>query len=266
MHVAIIGCGNMGSAIVVGLRKKYGSSWNISVYDPRKESVDALNAVLADPVEYSRPTEWFIGSAPDIILVAVKPQVIAKVLSSLGKTSEKTLWVSIAAGVREATLVDNLPEGAKVCRVMPNTPALIGAALSAFSLSALCGESERKKVTTLLEAVGEVVEVSESSMAAVTGLSGSGPAYVFTMIEALTEGAVAMGLAYDLALKSATQTVIGAAQMVKETGDAPAVLRSRVMSPGGTTAAGISALEKAGIRGALMSAVEAATKRAIELS
>ena len=265
MHIAILGCGNMGSAMAIGLRKKYGNSWDISVYDPRKESVDSLNSLLKYPVEYSRPTEWFIGTAPDIVVIAVKPQIIPTVLSALTKTNDATLWVSIAAGVREETLKELLPKGSKVSRVMPNTPALIGEALSAFSLSQECGDKEREKVTNLLGAIGEVVEVQESAMAAVTGLSGSGPAYVFTIIEALTEGAVAMGLSYDIAQKSAAQTVLGAAKMVLETGESPAVLRSKVMSPGGTTAAGIVALEEAGVRGALMGAVKAATQRAIEL-
>ena len=266
MHVAVIGCGNMGSALVMGLRKKFGSTWDISVYDPRKESVDTLNAALATPVEYSRPLEWFVGDAPDMVVVAVKPQVLPQVLSALPKTDERTLWISIAAGIQLTTLEENLPQGAKVCRVMPNTPALVGEALSAFSLSTLCDEQERVKVTSLLSAIGEVVEVPESMMSAVTGLSGSGPAYIFTIIEALTEGAVATGLPYDIALKSATQTVVGAAKMVQETGESPAVLRSKVMSPGGTTAAGVRALEQAGIRGALMGAVAAASKRADELA
>ena len=265
MHIAVIGCGNMGSALVMGLRKKYGETIDLTVYDSRKESVDNLNSALANPVAYSRPSEWFVGDAPDVVVIAVKPQVVPTVLSALTKSDDRTLWVSIAAGVREKTLVELLPDGAKVARVMPNTPALVGEALSAFSLSANCGDAEREKARTILEAVGEVIEVSESQLAAVTGLSGSGPAYVFTVIEALAEGAVAQGLSYDIALKSATQTVLGAAKMVQETGESPAVLRAKVMSPGGTTAAGVYALEEAGVRHALMAAVKAATHRANEL-
>ena len=261
MHIAVLGCGNMGSAIIKGLQGAYGDIWKIRAYDQHRPLVDSLGV----PVTYEDPATWFENDTPDLVLLAVKPQVMASALAPFSKTTSSTLWVSIAAGVTIESLESLLPSGAKVCRVMSNTPALIGEALSAYALSEKCDSTDGAKVTQLLDAIGKVVHVPESMIAAVTGLSGSGPAYVYTVIEALTEGAVAMGLPYKTALDSAVQTLIGAAKMVQETGEAPSVLRSQVMSPGGTTAAGIRALEKSGVRAGLMQAVQAAAERAIEL-
>jgi len=148
---------------------------------------------------------------------------------------------------------------------MPNTPALIGEAMSAFSLSAMCDLSDEKNVTQLLAAVGKFIRVPEYQMDAVVGVSGSGPAYIYTVIEAMAEGGVVAGLPYAQAMECAVQTVIGAAKMVQQTKESPAVLRSQVMSPGGTTAAAVKALEEGGLRAALMNAVTTAAKRSAEL-
>lgn len=261
MHIAVLGCGNMGTALVKGLMDTYGDVWRIRAYDKDISAVENLGAT----VTYEEPSNWFEEDAPDIVLLAVKPQIMKDAVAQFKTTSDKTVWVSIAAGISMETLQSILPAQSKVCRVMPNTPALVGEALSAFTLSETCSDTERAKVEQLLKAVGVAVEVPESMMSAVTGLSGSGPAYVFTIIEALTEGAVAMGLPYQTALDSAVQTLIGSAKMVQETGEAPSVLRSRVMSPGGTTAAGIRAMEESGVRAGLMSAVRASAERADEL-
>ncbi len=262
MKLAVLGCGNMGSAIIDGVLSAYGSDWSITAYDP----YISVREKFSGKVEESSPEDWFREySAPDIVLLAVKPQVMQKVLSLFENSDGQTLWVSIAAGITLDSLQFFLPENAKICRVMPNTPAMIGEGMSGFSLSENCEEIDQQKASDLLSAIGKFVSIPESMINAITGVSGSGPAYVYTIIEALTEGGVVAGLPYPVALKAATQTLIGAAKMVEETGLAPAVLRSQVMSPGGTTAAGVKALEDGGLRSALMNGVVKATARADEL-
>jgi pyrroline-5-carboxylate reductase len=259
MRLAVLGCGNMGSAIIEGV-KSLDDGWEIVVYDQYLPAAEKLSGV-----QVVEPKKWFDDSAPDIILLAVKPQIMSDALKQFDKTSDNTVWISIAAGKTIEYIESYLPSNSKVCRVMPNTPALIGKAMSGFSLNSKCDKDERDKAIQLLSAIGDYVEVPESQMEAVTGVSGSGPAYVYTIIEALAEGGVVAGLPYDVALKAATQTLIGAAEMVSQTGIAPAVLRSQVMSPGGTTAAAVKVLEEKGLRAALMCAVKAAVDRAVEL-
>lgn len=260
MRVAVLGCGNMGGAIIRSLSHKYGKACDIWIWDTMPSMREMFTGVRVAP-----PETWFLSDAPDLVILAVKPQTLEMALEPFHTTKKNTLWLSIAAGVTMAQLEEMLPDDSRVCRVMPNTPALISAGMSAFSLSARCDEADRRKVHGLLSVIGIYEEIPESQMNAVTGLSGSGPAYVYTVIEALAEGAVAEGLPYQTALKAAAQTVLGAARMVLETGEAPAVLRSQVMSPGGTTAAGNKALEQGGVRAALMNAVSASVRRAAEL-
>lgn len=261
MRVAVLGCGNMGSAIISGIKKCFGESWQILAYDSYKPAVEALG----DSVIYAEPDSWFTDKAPDIVLLAIKPQIMKNALEVFTQTDDTTVWVSIAAGISIEGLETVLPANAKVCRVMPNTPAMIGSAMSGFTLNGLCTEDERTKVTAMLETIGEYIEVPEYQIDAVTGLSGSGPAYIYMVIEALADGGVAAGLPYPAALKSAIQTVKGAAEMVEKTGESPAVLRSRVMSPGGTTAAAVKALENGGLRSALINGVMASAERSKEL-
>ena len=261
MRLAVLGCGNMGSAIIKGVQSS-NPQWEIMVYDSYLPSAQKIEGVEVLPL-----SDWFSNDRdPDVVLIAVKPQILEEALEPFSKIVSTTLWVSIVAGKSISTLESTLPNGSKVCRVMPNTPALIGESMSAFTLNHDCSEIDRETVTLLLSSFGEVIEVKESQMNAITGLSGSGPAYVYTIIEALAEGGVVAGLPYDVAIKAAAQTVKGAAQMVINTGDMPAVLKSRVMSPGGTTAAGIKSLEEGGVRGALMNAVVSAKDRADELA
>lgn len=261
MKIAVLGCGNMGAAIIGGIKKTFGSKWDIVAFDPFVEAVEKLG----EWVTFQKPEEWFDAEAPDLVLLAVKPQIMAKALSVFTKISDSTVWVSIAAGITIEKLEECLPTDSKVSRVMPNTPAMIGSAMSGYAMNNLCGDNERKKITALLETIGEYIEVPEFQMDAVTGLSGSGPAYVYMVIEALADGGVAAGLPYPAALKSAIQTVKGAAEMVEKTGEAPSVLRSRVMSPGGTTAAAVAELENSGLRAALINGVMASAKRSKEL-
>lgn len=202
----------------------------------------------------------------DIIILAVKPQVVEKVLLDLTPHFTKAkLLVSIAAGVT----IKNLQKwagDARVVRVMPNTPCLVGEAAAVMSLGDQATEQDSHMVRTLFEAVGSVHMADEKLLNAVTGLSGSGPAYVYLAIEALADGGVAAGLPRDLALALASQTVLGAAKMVLETKKHPGQLKDEVTSPAGTTIAGIRTLEKAGFRSALIEAVVAASKRGEEMS
>ena len=173
--------------------------------------------------------------------------------------------MSIAAGVRLATLADRLGGGLRLVRVMPNTPCLVGQGATAYSLGGLATAKDGELVRQLLSAVGIACQVDEKLLDAVTGLSGSGPAFVYVMIEALSDGGVRMGLPRNIATTLAVQTVSGAAALVAQSGEHPAVLKDRVASPGGTTIAGLQALEEYGLRAALMAAVEAAARRAAEL-
>ena len=200
-----------------------------------------------------------------VLFLAIKPQSMSAVMGELaGKIGRETLVVSIAAGVTLAKLTAGL-KTERVIRVMPNTPALVGKGASAYALGPGATDDDSKLVSELLGAVGIARQVDEKLLDAVTGLSGSGPAFVYMMIEALSDGGVRVGLPRDLALALASQTVLGSAAMVQSTGEHPAVLKDRVASPGGTTIAGMKALEEHGLRAALIAAVEAATKRSQEL-
>ncbi|MEW4526453.1 MAG: pyrroline-5-carboxylate reductase [Maioricimonas sp. JB045] len=201
-----------------------------------------------------------------VLFVAVKPQYVGPVLDEIRESAgEDHLLVSIAAGVTLETLAEHAGPERRIVRVMPNTPALVNAGAAGFALGAQATPEDGDLVQQLLSAVGVAYQVPESLLDAVTGLSGSGPAYVFQIIEALADGGVRSGLPRDVAQSLAAQTVLGAARMVLETGEHPAALKDAVASPGGTTIAGLHALERHGVRGALIDAVVDATDRAREL-
>jgi pyrroline-5-carboxylate reductase len=207
-----------------------------------------------------------VAAGSDVLVLAVKPQAIAAVLAELAPCLEaRHLVVSVAAGVALATLRAGLGPGPRLIRVMPNTPALVGAGAAAYALDASATADDERLVRGGLESVGRAVRVPEALLDAVTGLSGSGPAFVYQVIEALADGGVRVGLPRAVATELAAQTVLGAARMVLETGEHPAVLKDRVASPGGTTIAGLHALERGGLRAALIDAVEAAARRSAEL-
>jgi pyrroline-5-carboxylate reductase len=202
----------------------------------------------------------------DVIFLAVKPQQMAQVMAELhGHATREHLLISIAAGVPLATLASGLGGAPRLVRVMPNTPCLIGSGASGYCLGPNATADDARLVGQLLGAVGIAHQVDESLLDAVTGLSGSGPAFVYVIIEALSDGGVKMGLPRDVALALAAQTVRGAAAMILETKQHPGQLKDAVTSPGGTTIAGLSALEAAGARAAMIAAVEAATRRSAEL-
>jgi pyrroline-5-carboxylate reductase len=202
----------------------------------------------------------------DVVFLAVKPQQIGPVLAELrGKVTAGHLVVSIAAGVRLAELAAALGPDARLARVMPNTPCLVGRGACGYCLGQRATAADGRLVDELLRSVGIAFAVEEKLLDAVTGLSGSGPAFAYVVIEALSDGGVRMGLPRQAATALAAQTVLGAGEMVLQTGEHPGVLRDRVTSPGGTTIAGLQALEQGGLRATLMAAVEAATRRSVEL-
>jgi pyrroline-5-carboxylate reductase len=202
----------------------------------------------------------------DLLVIAVKPQTMANLLGEIRPlVGGRHLILSIAAGITLRQLSEGLGTGRRIVRVMPNTPCLIGASASGYSPGEQATADDVALVDRLFNAVGKAFRLPEQQLDAVTGLSGSGPAFVYLMIEALSDGGVRVGLPREVATALAAQTVLGAARMVLETGSHPGALKDAVASPGGTTIAGLHALERAGVRGGLMDAVEAATLRSREL-
>jgi pyrroline-5-carboxylate reductase len=201
-----------------------------------------------------------------VLVLAVKPDQATQVLEEIRpQFTPRHLLISIAAGVTIARLESALPARARVIRVMPNTPALVGASATAYALGKSATPADGELAQKLFSAVGVAFQVKESLLDAVTGLSGSGPAYVYLFIEGLSDGGVAAGLPRDVALKLAAQTVLGSARMVLETGQHPGALKDMVTSPGGTTIEGLHELEKGKLRGTVISAVRAATEKSRKL-
>ncbi|MFN3680641.1 MAG: pyrroline-5-carboxylate reductase [Nitrospira sp.] len=263
-NVAFIGGGRMAEALIGGLlsAKLYRPD-QIRAADPDGDRRSSLQQQFGILVHSSNQEVADWGA---VVVLAIKPQATEQVLRELNGHLAGKLVVSVVAGWSISRIMDRV--GAASCRViraMPNTPTLVKEGMTALSYGEGVREDEAALVRRLFEAVGKVVSVEERLMDAVTGLSGSGPAYLFLAIEALTDGGVKMGLPREVAALLAAQTVLGAARMVLETGEHPARLRDRVVSPGGTTIAGLHCLERAGIRAALIEAVEAATKRSQEL-
>jgi pyrroline-5-carboxylate reductase len=259
-RIGFIGCGAMARALAGGLVEA---------------GVDAARIVASDPVRSARETfaettgaraiahNDEVVAASDVVVLAVKPGAVASVLATLAQeTAGRPLWISIAAGVPLDTLARALPEGARIVRTMPNTPALVRAGATAYYPGPNVDDGDVRLATAVLEAAGWCWRApSEELLDAVTGLSGSGPAYVFLILEALADAGVRQGLPRDAAQAFATHTVLGAAKLALETGTHPGVLKDQVTSPGGTTIAGLEQLEAHGVRAALYAAVRAATER-----
>ena len=264
VKITIIGGGNMGEALLAGfLADGVTTPAGLWVTDVASDRLAALRQRYGVRTgnDNAAAAAW-----ADVIVLAVKPQAMDAVLDGLkDRLSERPLIVSVAAGIPLSRITARLGSARKLVRVMPNTPCLVRAGASAIAISPAVSVEERALTVRLFEAVGTVVVVEERLMDAVTGLSGSGPAYVFQIIEALADGGVKVGLPRDTALTLAAQTVLGAAKQVLETGEHPARLKDKVASPGGTTIAGLHALEAGGVRAAVIAAVEAATKRSEEL-
>ena len=204
----------------------------------------------------------------DVVFLSVKPQQMNEVLRSLGSLralGANPLWITIAPGIPIKTYLKEIGNAARLVRVMQNTPCLVGEGVSCFCVSEGVKPDDVKLATDLLATVGLAIQVPERNLDAVAGLSGSGPAYIYMMIEAMADGGVKMGLSRELAIQLAAQTVLGAAKVVQYTGEHPGVLKNKVCSPRGTTISAVHALEQAGFRAAVMSAVEAATLRSREM-
>jgi pyrroline-5-carboxylate reductase len=262
--IGFIGSGNMGEALIKGLLiSGVAAPAQILANDIRPARLEYIKEKYNVSVHLD-----ISGMIKEchILVLAVKPQDVPATLKTCAAlVGPERLLISTAAGVTLSTLEALLPAGARVIRVMPNTPALILNGAAALSPGAHARERDLKLAAEIFNAVGKSVVVQEKVMDAVTGLSGSGPAYVFLFLEALTDAGVKMGLARDVAGLLAVQTVVGAARMVMEMNERPSVLKEMVTSPGGTTMAGLHVLEKGGMRGLIMSAVEAATLRSQEL-
>ena len=261
---AIIGAGNMGEALIAGmLAAKAAAPDEIHATDIMSQRVDYLKARYQIRVGMDNKAA---AARSDISVLAVEPQVLDEVLDSLhAELTDAKLILSVAAGYPIRRIVAHLPPNVRVIRCMPNTPSEVQAGISAIALGRNVSHEDERLARAVFESVGKVVLVDERLMDAVTGLSGSGPAYIFLIIEALADGGVKMGLPREAALALAAQTVLGAARMVLETGEHPGKLKDKVASPGGTTIAGLHALENGRLRASLIEAVEAATKRSQEL-
>jgi len=262
--IGIIGGGNMGAVLLKGMISgnlvTVGTVTVSDVDRQRRHYLTETYGITATADNADAVT------GVDIVILAVKPQQMGEVLSGIADALDaSTLVISIAAGITTRFIEDNLGKGIHVIRVMPNTPALIGEGATAIAGGRHTTEEELTMARQIFDSIGLTVIVEEKLMDAVTGLSGSGPAYVFTIIEALSDGGVSMGLPRDIALKLAAQTLLGAARLCLEGDRHPGQLRDMVTSPGGTTIAGLKALEEGKLRATLMSAVEEATRRSRDL-
>lgn len=261
--IGFIGSGKMATALAKGfVDSGFAQPADLLASDSYPASREAFSQQTK--VETTAKNLDVLGHS-DVVILAVKPQVLPEVLEELSSSATADhLFVSIVAGVKLASLETTLSESRHI-RVMPNTPALVQAGAAGFALGQKATAEDGRLVSMMLETVGLALQVPEHLLDVVTGLSGSGPAYVFEMIEALSDGAVLMGLPRATATQLAAQTLFGAAKMVLETGEHPGVLKDAVTSPGGTTIAGLHQLEKGGLRGVLMNAVQAATQKSQEL-
>jgi len=262
VKLGFIGAGSMGGALIRGLvQGGWVARENLIFYDPDPNRLAEMENLGVEPA-LDNPEVMHA----QVVVLAVKPQVVGAALGEIKEFARSWhLIISIAAGVPLASLEAAFPES-RVIRAMPNTPALVGAGMTALSPGSRATQEDVKLALEVFEAVGRAVVVDERLMDAVTGLSGSGPAFVAVFIEALTDGGVKMGLPRALAHLLATQTVLGATRLCLEEDLHPGMLKDLVTSPGGTTIAGIHALEMGGFRGSVMSAVEAATFRSQELA
>jgi pyrroline-5-carboxylate reductase len=262
--VGIIGCGNMGEALIKGLvNSRLVSKKNLFVSDVREGCLKNLKESYGISTFLSNRE---VVSKSDIIILAVKPQVIEGVLKEIATAVKPShLIISVAAGITLRFLSKHLGEKAKVIRAMPNTPALVQEGVTALCSGKGIQEEDLQTAQKIFQSVGKVVIVDESLMDAVTGLSGSGPAYFLFILEALIDAGVKMGLSRETATILTVQTCLGTMKLLLATSEHPAKLKDKVTSPGGTTIYGLHALEEGGVRGSLISAVEAATMRSREL-
>jgi len=264
VRIGFLGAGRMATALARGwIAAGLASAGQIMASDPLPAAREAFAA--GTPLHTTTDNREVVR-ASDLLVLAVKPQAMSALLAEVRpEVTPSHLILSIATGISLQKLSDGLGAGRRIVRVMPNTPCLVGASASGYSPGEGVTADDLVLVDRLLNSVGKALRLQEALLDAVTGLSGSGPAFVYLMIEALSDGGVRVGLPRDVSTILAAQTLLGAAKMVLETGSHPGVLKDMVTTPAGTTIAGLHALERAGVRGALIDAVEAATRRAREL-
>jgi pyrroline-5-carboxylate reductase len=265
IRCGFLGAGKMATALARGwLTAKLTTPEHVIASDPVPQARDAFASATGATATADNKE---VLTEADLLVLAVKPQSMAALLAEIRPyiNHRRHVIVSIAAGISLRTLIEGLGSDCRLVRVMPNTPCLVNESASGYAPGPGATEEDVTLVARLLNAVGRAYRVPEHLLDAVTGLSGSGPAFVYVMIEALSDGGVRVGLPRDIATALAAQTVLGAAKMVLETGLHPGNLKDMVTSPGGTTIAGLHALEHGGVRAAFMDAVEAATKRSTEL-
>jgi len=262
--IGFIGAGNMAEALIRGLvRGGHVPAARVAASAPRRDRLEELRgaygiAVTTDNREVAR--------GAGLVVLSVKPQILDKVLREIGdQLRPGTLVISIAAGVDTETIEAAVPDSVRVVRAMPNVPATVGAGATAIAGGRHASEADLATARAIFDAVGISVLLDETHLDAVTGLSGSGPAYIFLILEALADAGVKVGLSRRNAQRLAAQTVMGSAKLLLETDEHPGKLKDMVTSPGGTAIAGLHTLEEGGLRTTLINAVETATKRAREL-
>jgi pyrroline-5-carboxylate reductase len=260
----IIGTGNMGSALLSGMiNSGEFRPEDISVFDT--EVVKVENAVKSYGVSGKKKIDEDIKNI-DLIIISVKPDIVAEVLKEIKPFYKNQIIVSIAVGVSIDSMKKVLGKDAKIVRVMPNTPALVGEGMSAISVSSNITEDDKEHISKIFGSTGKYEYLDEKFMNDITALSGSSPAYVFMFIEAMADAAVLSGIPRDIAYKMAAQTVLGSAKMVLETGKHPASLKDQVCSPGGTTIEAVKVLEEKGFRSAVIEAMNECSKKAKQIA
>lgn len=262
-HIGVIGAGVMGEALIAALIRSGVSPADISFAEKREDRAKELSAKYS--IIHQELTT--VASASSILLLVVKPQDMQSTLADLAPhLSENTLVISFAAGKTIGSIATGLGKANPIVRVMPNTPALIGKGASGYSLGAGVTAAHRTFVSDFLAATGKAIEVPEALQDSVTATSGSGPAYFFAFVEAMVEGAVALGLSHEDATLLTIQTIVGAAALLDQSGDSPTTLREKVTSPNGTTAAALASFGESGLKNMVATAMAAAAKRSQELA
>ena len=263
MKIGFLGCGNMGKAIIRGaLNAKVVSHNDMYVFDI---FAPAMVAIAEDLGVKTGQSPADIVKQADIIIIAVKPKDVPGVLEAIAPYTEGKVILSIAAGVSIERIVAKLGASAKIVRAMPNTPALVGEGMTAIAANANVTEAEKKEILAIFNCFGKAEMMGEYLFDAVTGLSGSGPAYAYIFIEAMADGAVLCGMPRETAYRFAAQTLLGSARMVLESGQHPGALKDMVCSPAGTTIEAVQILEKKGFRSAVIDAVQAATAKSAKM-
>ncbi len=262
-QVAILGAGVMGETLLSGLVRAGRAPHTLLVGEKRRERAEELRERYGVEVVANRDA----ARGADTVVVVVKPQDMSELLAEIApELRPGQLVVSLAAGITTAFIESHLPDGVAVVRVMPNTPALVDEGMAAISRGSHCDEEHLAEAESLLAATGRVIRVPERQQDAVTAISGSGPAYLFFVVEAMIEAGVHLGLPRTTSTELVVQTVVGSAKLLRETGEHPTVLREQVTSPGGTTAAAIRQLEDHKVRAAFLTAMEAARDRSRALA